>query len=267
MGLLRRHAPSGVGDRRARRVVPARQRAPRLRARPDHAVVGLVADLRRPRVPDPRGRGPDLDPRPVAPGVGIRRGRPRVLHQRDHQCPGEQPQGVQPERGSQLPGDPVRGPVRRPDLRGVRDRREPGRGSGGAEARDPEGGDAVDSHRRGVLRDRGVRAGCGVRFRHRGADVAGGRGGAALRPGLARCCRRDGRRDRHDAQDPARRRPARRDGGGARGGDGVHPWTLRPGEGPEDPRRVRAYHLGREPDRRRGGRRHRLRGVGPGDVR
>ena len=35
-------------------------------------VVGMVADLRRHRVPDPRRRGPDLDTRPVAPRAWCR---------------------------------------------------------------------------------------------------------------------------------------------------------------------------------------------------
>ncbi len=50
---------------------------------------------------------------------------------------------VQPGRGSELHGDPVRRPVRRADLRRLRDGGEPRGGGGGAEARDPEGGDAV----------------------------------------------------------------------------------------------------------------------------
>ena len=72
-----------------------------------------------------------------------------------------------PLAGRRVQRDPVRGPVRRADLRGVRDRGEPRRGDRGAQALDPTGRARRRRDRLGLLPDRRVRRGRGVRVRPR----------------------------------------------------------------------------------------------------
>ena len=73
-----------------------------------------------------------------------------LLRHGDHRARGRQRrrEGVQPVAGGRVVGDPVRGAVRRADLRRVRDRGQPGRGDRRAEARDPAGGARCRGDRR-----------------------------------------------------------------------------------------------------------------------
>ena len=96
-------------------------------------------------------------------------------------------EGVRPDAAARrVHRDPVRGPVRGPDLRRVRDGGQPRRGDGRAEALDPEGRPRRGRDRLDLLPDRRVRGGRRVRVRPRGHHEPGGRRRPAVRARRAR---------------------------------------------------------------------------------
>ena len=101
-------------------------------------VIFAAGPVRRPVL-----RRADLDPRAAHARAGLDRRGADLLHHRDRRRRRRQRprEGVRPDADARrLQRDPVRRPLRRVDLRRVRDRGEPGRGDRGAEALDPAGG-------------------------------------------------------------------------------------------------------------------------------
>ena len=217
----------GVLDRRVR----ARQPPARVGDRSRPADLGLGHDLRAAPVRGALLRRQDLDARAAHAGADLDRGGPDLLHHGDR-GPRERQrrrEGVRPDAVARwVHRDPVRGAVRRADLRRVRDRGQPGRGDGRPEALDPSGGARRGRDRLDLLPDRRVRGGRRVRVRPVGHHEPGGRRSTAVR------ARRAGEPGRIGvlAEDPA---PGRfpRHVGRLRGGRGrVHPRGVRDGAGP-----------------------------------
>ncbi len=184
LALLRRDDHPDDGPRGADRRVRARHPAAdarRGRRHPADLALGR-------RVGDGAVRGPvprraALHAGPAHPRADLRRRRPGVLHQGDRRP--RLPERLRDRLQARIVtvrvvGDLLRRPVRRADLRRLRDGREPCRGGGRAEAADPQGRADLGHRGLALLPGRLLRRGGGVRLRPR-QDLRRRRCGAVVR--------------------------------------------------------------------------------------